>query len=511
MIEQKLEEKTVLDQLVAAAEVRPRAEAAPGIVRSTAEPVNDAQVRSLYAKRVKVYPKRARGTFRTAKWAFMAFSLAVYYVIPWLRWDRGPNLPDQAVLVDFPGRRFYFFFFDLLPQELYYVTGLLVAASLALFLVTALFGRVWCGYACPQTVWTDMMVAVERFFQGDRNERMRLDKQPWSLDKAWKVGATHATWVLISLATGGTLVFYFADAPTLLRELVTGEAPIIAYLFVGLFTGTTYVLGGLAREQVCTYMCPWPRIQGAMYDRHSLIVSYRQWRGEPRGPKHKNQSWEDRGDCIDCKMCVAVCPTGIDIRNGPQLECIQCALCVDACNGIMDKVGRPRGLISYDTFVNLDAAARGGRVPIKLVRSRTLLYAVMLAATLVLMLGAWMLRSELDVGVVRDANPNYVLLSDGSIRNGYTLKLLNKQHDTRTVRITVEGLPQPRITVAGSPDPSIRIAPNETETPHVFITLSPDAVRQLAGDVTPITFVVVDTATQETSRHPSVFRYPRRP
>lgn len=504
-------ETTVLEELVARAEVLPRAESAPGIVRSTAEPVNDKEVRSLYAERVKVFPKRARGTFRTAKWVVMAVTLSIYYLLPWLRWDRGPNLPDQAVLIDFPGRRFYFFFFDLLPQELYYVTGILIAASLALFLVTALFGRVWCGYACPQTVWTDAMIAVERFWQGDRNERMRLAKQPWTLRKASLVGATHVTWLLIALATGGTLVFYFADAPTLARGLLAGEAPAIAFLFVGVFTGTTYLLGGIAREQVCTYMCPWPRIQGAMFDRDSLIVSYRQWRGEPRGPKHKGQSWEERGDCIDCKMCVAVCPTGIDIRNGHQLECIQCALCVDACNGIMDKVGRPRGLISYDTFENLDAAAKGGRAPIKLVRPRTIFYAVLLVLTLAAMLVGWLARDDLDVGVVRDANPNYVLLSDGSVRNGYTLKLLNKLQDDSTVRIAVEGLPEARLTIAGQPGDRVRIEPNETATPRVFLVVPPASLRRLDGEGASISFLVTDEATGEETRHPSVFRFPEQP
>ena len=484
-------------------------EAAPGIERSSVEAVNDREVRSLYEKRVKIHPKRARGTFRTAKWIFMAVSLGIYYVLPWLRWDRGPNLPDQAVLIDFPGRRFYFFFFDILPRELYYVTGILVVSALALFLVTALFGRVWCGYACPQTVWTDMMIAVERFFQGDRNERIRLDKQPWTAAKITKIGATHATWLLIGLATGGTLVFYFADAPTLLRAFATGTAPVIAWLFVAIFTGTTYVLGGLAREQVCTYMCPWPRIQGAMFDRDSLTVNYRKWRGEPRGPKHKTQSWDGRGDCIDCKACVAVCPTGIDIRNGQQLECIQCALCIDACNGIMDKVGRPRGLIAYDTFVNLDASAHGTRAPLRLVRPRTIFYAGLLAFVLALMTGGWLLRSEMDVGVVRDANPDYVRLSDGRIRNGYTLKLLNKLHDERRVRITLEGVPGGQAVVVGSPDATVVIAPNETETPHVFVTAPPDALPAEGGDIS-IAFVVTDLENNHAGRHRRVFRFPKR-
>ena len=205
----------------------------------------------------------------------MAVTLGIYYIVPWLRWDRGPYLPDQAVLIDFPSRRFFFFFLEIWPQEFYYVTGLLVLAALVLFLVTSLAGRVWCGYTCPQTVWTDLMIAVERFWQGDRNARLRLDKAPWSAETLSRKGATHLSWLLIAIATGGAFVFYFADAPTLARQLVTFEAPLVAYMFVGIFTATTYVLGGIAREQVCIYMCPWPRIQGAMFDRDSLLISYR--------------------------------------------------------------------------------------------------------------------------------------------------------------------------------------------------------------------------------------------
>ena len=334
------------------------AEAAPGVERSEAPTVSHGEG-SLYAARTKIYPKRAYGTFRTIKWIVMAVTLSIYYAVPWIRWDRGPYLPDQAVLIDFSSRRFFFFFLEIWPQEFYYITGLLVLAALGLFLVTSIAGRMWCGYTCPQTVWTDLMIAVERFFQGDRNQRMRLDKAPWSFETLWRKSATHLAWLLIAVATGGAWVFYFADAPTLARQLVTFDAPMLAYVFVGIFTATTYVLGGIAREQVCIYMCPWPRIQGGMIDRDSLLVSYRAWRGEPRGAHKAGQSWEGRGDCIDCRQCVAVCPTGIDIRHGSQLECIQCALCIDACNEIMDKVGRPRGLVAYDTVRNLEHTGSG--------------------------------------------------------------------------------------------------------------------------------------------------------
>ena len=260
------------------------AEAAPGVEKLDVAAINRKDRRQLYATRQKIYPRLARGRFRAVKWAVMAITLTIYYVLPWLRWDRGGSLPDQAVLLDFANGRLFFFFIEIWPQELYYITGLLVLSALGLFLVTSAAGRVWCGYTCPQTVWTDLMLAVERFWQGDRNARIRLDKEPWSATKISKKVMTHVSWLGIGLATGGALVFYFRDAPTLAAELVTGTAPAIAYLFLGIFAFTTYLLGGIAREQVCIYMCPWPRIQGAMVDRHTLLVSYRTERGEPRGP-----------------------------------------------------------------------------------------------------------------------------------------------------------------------------------------------------------------------------------
>ena len=414
--------------------------AAPSVEQLDARAVNRKQDRSLYGGRQKVYPKLAHGRFRAVKWLVMAVTLGIYYALPWLRWHRGPDLPDQAVLLDMANNRFFFFFLEIWPQEFYFVTGLLVLAALTLFLITSVAGRVWCGYTCPQTVWTDLMVVVERFWQGDRNARIALGKRRWGPIKLFRKGMTHLSWLAIGLATGGAFVFYFRDAPTLAGELLTGTAPAIAYLFLGIFALTTYVLGGMAREQVCIYMCPWPRIQGAMVDHETLLVSYRLHRGEPRGPHKKGQSWEGRGDCVDCRACVAVCPTGIDIRDGSQLECIQCALCIDACNEIMDRVDRPRGLITYDTIASQDAAAKGTSAPWRLIRPRTLLYTGLIGLVGSIMLVALLYRSTLDINVLHDRNPPYVLLSDGSVRNGYTVKILNKRHQPRDFALETRGL-----------------------------------------------------------------------
>jgi cytochrome c oxidase accessory protein FixG len=475
-------------------------------------PTSSDDSESLYASRVKVYPKEAHGRFRTVKWIVMAVTLGIYYIVPWIRWDRGPYLPDQAVLIDFPARRFYFFFLEIWPQEFYFVTGLLVLAALALFLVTSIAGRVWCGYTCPQTVWTDLMIAVERFWQGDRNQRLRLDKHPWSAETLWRKGATHLSWLLIAIATGGAWVFYFADAPTLAKQLVTLQAPLVAYLFIGIFTATTYVLGGIAREQVCIYMCPWPRIQGAMFDRDSMLVSYRTWRGEPRGPHKIGQSWEGRGDCIDCNQCVAVCPTGIDIRNGPQLECIQCALCIDACNAIMDKVERPRGLIAYDTMRNLAADGRE-IVPLRLIRPRVILYAVAMVVVSAIMLVALAVRPDLEVSVLHDRNPIYVRLSDGGLRNGYTVKLLNKLYAPHSFKIGIDGLPRATLSIVGlekEADPVVNVPPDDLQTIRLYVTLQKQGAAALPGDATDFNIVVTDVASGERALHEATFRGPER-
>lgn len=501
------------DYITPAPDMTPADHAATDVEVVDVKAVNRRADQGLYTSRQKIYSKLARGQFRRVKWAVMAVTLGVYYILPWLRWHRGPDLPDQAVLLDMANNRFFFFFLEIWPQEFYFITGLLVLGALGLFFVTSVAGRVWCGFTCPQTVWTDLMIMAERFWQGDRNQRIRLDAAPWGLNKVFRKSMTHLTWLAIGLATGGAFVFYFRDAPTLALELGAGAAPPAAYVFLGIFTLTTYVLGGIAREQVCIYMCPWPRIQGAMIDHETLLVSYKPRRGEPRGPHKKSQTWDNRGDCVDCRACIAVCPTGIDIRDGAQLECIQCALCIDACDAIMDKVGRPRGLIAYTTIAQQEAKDGEQSVPIRIVRERTLLYAGLIGLVSTILLAAWLARSVLDINVLHDRNPPFVRLSDGGVRNGYTVKILNKLHEPRSYRLEVRDLDGARISIAGVDSKAshvITVATDDLRELRVFIALPADRVARMTDVTTPFSFVVHDIASGRETARLVKFQHPAR-
>ena len=391
---------------------------------------------SLYAAREPVFPKRVSGRFRTSKWVIMVVTLGIYYVTPWIRWDRGPNLPDQAVLVDLSGRRFFFFWIEIWPHEFYFVAGLLIMAGLGLFLVTSAMGRAWCGYACPQTVWTDLFVLVERWIEGDRNARVKLHHAPWSLRKLRLRLVKWTSWLLIGLATGGAWVFYFTDAPSLLADLVTLSAHPVAYSTIAILTATTFVFGGFAREQICIYACPWPRIQAAMMDTDTLTVGYRDWRGEPRGKKRDAGA----GDCVDCMACVNVCPMGIDIRDGQQMECITCALCIDACDDVMGKLGRERGLIDYLSLAD-EPAERAGAKPKAIwqhvLRPRTVLYTSLWSLMGVALVYGLFIRTDLEITASPVRNPIYVLQSNGDVRNIYDLRIRNKSAEDRVFRLSL--------------------------------------------------------------------------
>ena len=487
----------------------------------------------LFAAREPIFPRRVSGFFRRLKWVILILTLGIYYITPWIRWDRGPNLPDQAVLVDLANRRFHFFWIEIWPHEFYFVAGLLIMAGLGLFLFTSALGRVWCGYACPQTVWTDLFMTVERWIEGDRNARIRLHNAPWSLRKGRLRLTKWAVWLVIAVATGGAWVFYFADAPTLARDLMNLQAAPVAYATIAVLTATTFIFGGFMREQVCIYMCPWPRIQGAMMDPGTLTVGYRKWRGEPRGKggvkrqkaaaeaigsgdavarygaavdkntaaERQSRSGEVLGDCIDCNACVAVCPMGIDIREGQQMECITCALCIDACDDVMAKIGRPRGLIDY---LALDdepptqpmqsagvaglAEAPAGDVagasqprwqpkPLwqHIFRPRTIFYTTAWAAIGVALVVALFIRPEIDMTIAPVRNPTYVTLSDGSIRNAYDIRLRNKHGEARDFRLSLVTDTGLQLALEGAPGTVVEVPADTSRLQRVYVIAPPQA------------------------------------
>lgn len=425
----------------------------------------------LFKKQEKIYPRRVWGRFRKLKWLSMVTLLGIYYGAPWLRWHRGGQSPDQAILIDLNHTRAYFFGIEIWPQEVYYITGILILAAVGLFFVTSLFGRVWCGYACPQTVWTDLFVWVERIVQGDRNARKKLDESGWTFEKIRKKSLTHIIWLIIGLCTGGAWVFYFNDAPTLFDQIVHFDVPWSVGGWILGLTFSTYLMAGFAREQVCTYMCPYARFQSAMFDKDTLIIAYDEARGEPRGkwktlqaqmarsadrtshePANAALHREDsspsgeqikQGHCIDCDSCVVVCPMGIDIREGLQMECIACGLCVDACDNVMEKIGLPKGLIRYDTE---------SKKKFNPLRPRTFWYGGIIALVGCLMLYSLLTRSPLEINVIHDRNPLFVKLSDGSVRNGYNITIINKHHEDKSYALTVQGLENASVRVQASSD-----------------------------------------------------------
>ncbi|MDR3518408.1 MAG: cytochrome c oxidase accessory protein CcoG [Azospirillaceae bacterium] len=469
----------------------------------------------LYADHKKVYPRQVRGVFRRLKWIVLTVLLAIYYSLPWIRWDRGLDAPAQAVLLDVSGRRLYFFWIEIWPQEIYYLTGVLILAAVGLFLVTAVAGRLWCGYACPQTVWTDLFMLVERWVEGDRPARMQLDRTGFSLEKLKKKVLKHAIWLAISVITGGAWILYFVDAPTFMGQLWHASVSGPVLFFIGLFTTTTYLLAGYSREQVCTYMCPWPRFQSAMLDEDSLTVTYRDWRGEGRRPLRKSESWDERvatggGDCIDCHQCVQVCPTGIDIRNGPQMECIGCGLCIDACNDMMSKIDRPGNLIAFDTERNHQARPLGLAPRYRAVRPRTLIYSLILIVIGAVMVTTLVFRPRLDISVLRDRAPLFVSLSGGEIRNGFTVKISNMTRQDRNFILTLPDLPQGEITVVGPDETPAKAVPlaarrDSVNTYRVYVRAN---ISVLHGASTPLDFVLTEASGGETAHRDTVFLGP---
>jgi len=422
-------------------ETRIKQRTTPG---AAAQPAGDG---SLYARHEKIYPRAVTGLFAFWRVAGVFVLLGLYYLVPWLRWDG-----RQAVLFDLPERKFYVFGLTFWPQDFFYFALLLIVAALTLFFFTALAGRLWCGYACPQTVWTEVFLWIERRIEGDRQRQMKLDKAPWDAHKIAIKAAKHAVWIAFAAWTGFTFVGYFTP--------IAGIAGKIAHLALGpwetfwiiFYSFATYGNAGFLREQVCIYMCPYARFQSAMFDRDTLIISYDETRGEPRGSRKKGAEAKPAGlgDCIDCTMCVQVCPTGIDIRNGLQYQCIACAACIDVCDKVMDQVGYARGLIRYTTTNALEG--KGTHV----MRPRMFVYAAILLAIISGLFYAMASRLPLELDVIRVRNALYRETSEGDIENVYTLKLLNMDSNAHSYSLTATGiegmsliLDKPDLTVPG--------------------------------------------------------------
>jgi cytochrome c oxidase accessory protein FixG len=464
----------------------------------------DTGTDTLYQQRMPIYPRSVKGRFRNFKWAVLGFAYSVYFLLPWLRWERNVG-PDQAVLFDIAARKFYLFNLVAHAQDLLWLVGVLLIAALLLFFVTGIAGRVFCGYFCFQTLWTDLYLLIERLVQGDRVARIRLDKSPWNANKLLRKAATHALWLAVAFWTGLTFTLYWDNAPQLLVKWFTGSAPFAAYATTLFLTATTYVMAGLAREQVCTYMCPYARFQSAMFDAHTRIVAYDESRGEGAQGRHKisreQKSREQRrqqgsGDCIDCGFCVQVCPTGIDIRNGLQVQCISCALCIDACDTIMESLGWESGLIRYTS----EAAFDGRKSSVW--RPKTIAYGL---ALLIAIAGlAWSVSSQapLDVAVIQVRQPLFVRLSDGNIQNSYELHLENKTNEAIELAIMMRGLAGAELDVGRfdalilAPQRSLRVlvhvrwrsSHSEKGSRSFFLDVIPQERKEIGMISAPATF-----------------------
>ena len=384
-----------------------------------------------YVSEEKIYPREIDGRFARMRKASVIILLGLYYGVAWLQWEG-----HQALLFDLPARKFYIFGLTLWPQDFIYLALLLIIAALSLFFVTALAGRLWCGYACPQTVWTELFIWIEQWTEGKRTKRMKLDRGPWTREKVLRKGAKQVLWFALAFYTGLTFVGYFTPIRTLTSNLVHFSLGPWEAFWVGLYSLATYGNAGFLREQVCKYMCPYARFQSAMFDKDTLIISYDEQRGEPRGARSRGTDprAQGLGDCIDCTMCVQVCPTGIDIRKGLQYECIACAACIDACDQVMDRMGSPRGLIRYTT----EHALHGGAT--RIARPRILVYAGLLLVVSCVLVYSMFTRTPLILDVLRDRNALFREIHGEVIENSYTLKLINLDEHAHEYRLEVSGL-----------------------------------------------------------------------
>jgi len=386
----------------------------------------------LYQRREKIYTRKIEGFFQRIRLLSGWPLLLGYFLLPWLHWA-----DQQAVLFDLPERKFHIFFLTFWPQDFPLLSGLLIICAFGLFAITNFAGRIWCGYTCPQTVWTAIYMWAEQFSEGSRNQRIKLDQEPWSLKKAFKKALKHTLWLGFAFLTGFTFIAYFYPSYELFIDLFRGQLSLSVYAWIVFFTAATYINAGWMREQVCMYMCPYARFQSVMFDADTLIVSYDYNRGEPRGSRRRDNSNPEKqtlGDCIDCQICVQVCPTGIDIRNGLQYECIGCALCIDGCNSVMDKMGYAPGLIRYTTEHLLEGAKT------KILRPRLIGYFLVLTLMILAFIFSLINRPLLQLDVIRDRQQIYSVSSAGLIENIYRIEMLNKTSESQWFNLHLEGL-----------------------------------------------------------------------
>ena len=432
----------------------------------------ESQDSSFYEKHAKVYPREVHGLFATLRVTGVLVLLGIYYFVPWFRWN-----DRQAVLFDLPERRFYIFDLTFWPQDFFYLAVILIIAGLSLFFFTALAGRLWCGYACPQTVWTEVFLWIERKIEGDRNKQIKLDKAPMSKAKFWRKSLKHCIWIIFSAWTGFTFVGYFTPITELGQSIMQLNLGPWEWFWTIFYSAATYGNEGWMREQVCIYMCPYARFQSAMFDRNTLIISYDQDRGEPRGSRNKSEDPKSRGlgDCIDCKLCVQVCPTGIDIREGLQYQCIGCAACVDVCNQVMDKMGYPSNLVSYTTQNAIDG------LKTRVMRPRIIIYSLVLLGLTVALVYSMATRIPLELDIIRDRTALFRTTPTGYIENIYTLKIANKDTVTHDYNLVAQTTFDSRFQMREN---TIRVEAGESGTFTATIQADPVQLKSMSEKVT---------------------------
>lgn len=445
--------------------------------------VSSTKPSPLLNKHIPIVTRSVKGKFRNFKSAVMVLAYSVYFLLPWMPWSRN-SAADQAILFDLESRRFFIFDLIVYPQDIFWLAMLLFIAAAFLFFVTGLVGRAWCGFFCFQTLWSDLFIMIEHALQGERPARLRLQKQPWNVEKIIKVGGSHALMILVSFWTAVTFATYFSYAPEFVSNFFIGEAAQAGYITVLILTTTTYLAGGIAREHVCTMGCPYARFQGVMYEADTLAVSYDAHRGEGTAGRtipivglktREERQAKGHGDCIDCGFCVQVCPTGIDIRDGLQYQCISCGLCIDACNNIMDSVGYPRGLIRYDSERNL-ASDTPKKPHLEWKRLKVWGYALALIVATGFLFYNISTRSDTEVTVQQTRQPLFVTLSDGSFRNRYQIHIVNKTEHDETYDLRVRGIPAESLNIGDIPQ--IRVRAGKSLTINARVDLSQELAAQ---------------------------------